>query len=86
MIFVLTCNTHVQSTMKLFKSKEAERGLDVKDNEPTSKPRFKNFSVFVQSQGIGRRQLVQGTLLLYDVSDICIKTLTMYKNCYNYHF
>ena len=69
--------------MKLFKSKEAERVLDVKDNEPTSKPRFKNLSVFVQSQGIGRRQLVRGTILLYDVSDICIKTL--YKFRYNYH-
>ena len=59
----------MQSTeyRKLFKSEEAQRMLGVKDDEETSNPKFKYHTVFVQSQGIGRRPLFEGTILLYDV-------------------
>lgn len=59
----------MQSTecSKLFKSEEAQRMLGVKDDEETRNPKFKYHTVFVQSQGIGRRPLFEGTILLCDV-------------------
>ena len=75
----------MQSTRKLFKSKEAESrfGIKDKDSDLKTRPKLKNLKVFVQSQGIGRRPLFGGTTLLYDPKVSNINHHLSYNYTYN---
>ena len=52
-----------------FESMEAQRRYLVNDSQGmTTRPTPHNHTVFVQSKGFGARQLVQDTLVLYDIN------------------
>ena len=64
----------VQDSNRLFKSIEAQRKYIVTDGGMTRRPNIKNYTVFVQSMGVGARPLFEGTVVLYDVCT-CISHL-----------